>query len=347
MEPLYIDDWIVRMDQTNTLKELTEIKQELFSKIFDNVAIQEEMDVFHLYHTLSQIHDLLTKKAVSFAEKQTQEEKIGLPPERYAWLIMGSGGRKEQTKRADQDNGLIYCIGESQSQEQVERFVRRFAVLAVNNLMALGYPLCQGNVMATNPRWQKTLNGWKETITSWGDQDSMNDIRYIFIAADFRVIYGDQELGEQLRNWMLTFIQNNSRLLKRIANYILSYEVPLGLFGQFYTERWGSYAGQFDLKYGVYIPWLNIIHWLSFFAGIKETTIIERLIMLRDKGFISNKEFQIVFHSFTVLLRLRFKFSSHHIDPKQLTSSERVELKKTLKGIKKLRRRIRILSYGI
>ncbi|TCS83706.1 DUF294 nucleotidyltransferase-like domain-containing protein [Tepidibacillus fermentans] len=346
MEPLFFDDWIVRMNQTSTLTELAQIKQELFSKISDDFPLKEEMDVFHLYHILSQIHDQLTKKAVSFAEKQTKEEKIGLPPERYAWLTMGSGGRKEQTNRADQDNGLIYCIGKNQNQEQVERFVQRFAELAVNNLMELGYPLCQGNVMATNPRWQKTFNGWKETITSFLDQDSMNDIRYIFIAADFRVVYGDQELGDQLREWMLTFIQNNSRLLKRIANHVLSYEIPLGLFSQFYTERWGPYAGQFDLKYGAYIPWLNIIHWFSFFAGIKETTIIDRLIILRDKGIISRKEFQIAIHSFTVLLRLRFNSPFHHIDPKQLTSSERVELKKTLRGIKKLRRRIRILSYG-
>jgi CBS domain-containing protein len=78
------------------------------------------------------------------------EKDCGLPPSPYAWLGMGSEGRKEQTLLTDQDNAIIFS---GPSSEQTLDYFRRFSTRVVEGLHQCGIPLCQGGVMASNPKY--------------------------------------------------------------------------------------------------------------------------------------------------------------------------------------------------
>lgn len=336
-----LDKWIQEVKLVNTIDHLYRLKMGIFSR--SDSFLQQEIGILEHYLILSKVHDALMKKALYLAEERTLQEKIGVLPKRYCWVTMGSGGRREQMIDTDQDNGIIYTLEEEESPEQVDLFVKRLSILGVEYLKRIGYSECKGNVMATNPRWRTTLEGWKKLITSIEDKDSMDDVRFVHIAADFRTIYGDEQLGEELRDWMINKFRQNYVLLNRFAQYSLTYEIPMGFFGQFYTIRWGRNAGKVDLKFGAYIPWVNIIRWFALYNGIQETSTIERLKKLTDNGEFTKSDYARFHQRLTALLALRFNHPENFLNPKTLTEVEKKELKEILRKVIQLRKRMKVL----
>ncbi len=94
------------------------------------------------------LNDLLVQAAIDLAEAE-----FDLPLVPWCWLAFGSEGRLEQTLHTDQDNGLIFlAAGEAEAESLRARFLP-FARRVNGLLDACGFPLCQGGIMAGNPRW--------------------------------------------------------------------------------------------------------------------------------------------------------------------------------------------------
>ena len=85
----------------------------------------------------------------------------------FAWFAFGSEGRHEQTLSTDQDNGIIFrCADAKQLKETRARLVE-FARTVNEDLAACGFPLCKGNIMASNPELCLTLDEWKSRFGDW------------------------------------------------------------------------------------------------------------------------------------------------------------------------------------
>ena len=76
------------------------------------------------------------------------EAELGPPPVGFAWIVMGSEGRREQTFKTDQDNGIIYeNPGEDHEFANLaSRYFKKFGEEAVKHLLACGYPTCAGGI---------------------------------------------------------------------------------------------------------------------------------------------------------------------------------------------------------
>ncbi|MFW6348731.1 MAG: DUF294 nucleotidyltransferase-like domain-containing protein, partial [Cyclonatronaceae bacterium] len=87
----------------------------------------------------------------------------GRPPCDFMFMVMGSEGRFEQTLKTDQDNAIVFSGDEAAHQPY---FLKLGA--AVNDaLHAFGFDLCKGEVMARNPKWCRSLEGWKRYFSTW------------------------------------------------------------------------------------------------------------------------------------------------------------------------------------
>ena len=77
-------------------------------------------------------------------------------------MVTGSEGRKEQTFRTDQDNAILYeDPGEEwETVKAAKLYFRRLGNKAIEHLVACGYPLCKGQMMASNSRWRKPYAVW-------------------------------------------------------------------------------------------------------------------------------------------------------------------------------------------
>ncbi|GAB7386900.1 hypothetical protein BSNK01_07360 [Bacillaceae bacterium] len=332
-----------------TLEGLREIHRSLFSLL--RSSRPECGEIARTYALLSRVHDGLMQRALQLAEQHVKMEGIGIPPEEYCWLVMGSAGRRELTVWADQDNGIIYRSGGEQNDEQVQAFLERLAERGVAYLRRIGYPLCPGNVMATNRRWRKTECEWKEMLGRWMRGLSVDDVRFLLIAADFRVIYGAKALGDRLRNWFATMVRERKPVLLRLAEHATVYEVPIGIFGQIFTERWGPYTGKLDLKHGVYVHFVNGVRLWALANGIEETSTLERIARLAEQRVFTEADSRAFAAAFSSVLCLRLwqhmdqgqeeAWQEHHIDLKELPGDALHRLKEAMKSAKKLQQTIR------
>ena len=82
----------------------------------------------------------------------------------FAFLVLGSEGRGEQTLATDQDNAIVYA--DDLSPEQVKR-IEEFSLALIDGLIAIGVPACKGGIMAKNADWRRSLGDWQKQLARW------------------------------------------------------------------------------------------------------------------------------------------------------------------------------------
>ncbi|HKJ76199.1 MAG TPA: DUF294 nucleotidyltransferase-like domain-containing protein, partial [Gammaproteobacteria bacterium] len=98
--------------------------------------------------TLSEVQLSLQRRCVELTEAAMEAEGKGPAPLDYAFIIMGSGGRKEMLLTADQDNGLILADADEAERTAAAPWFEEFTARLNDNLDRIGYPLCKGGIMA-------------------------------------------------------------------------------------------------------------------------------------------------------------------------------------------------------
>src|SRR5690606_27425735 len=138
------------------------------------------------------------RRAVVLSETQMARLGHGPPPVPYAYLLFGSGGRREQTLTSDQDSGMLYDDpGPDRDEAEVHAYFLTFSARIVETLQAIGYPPCEGSVISSNADWCASLRGWQAKLDTWFAEASWEQVRYLLIMADCRAVYGDSQLADR------------------------------------------------------------------------------------------------------------------------------------------------------
>ena len=147
---------------------------------------REGLDAVHMARMMSLLNDALTRQAIALVLRT--EAGSGLCTEDWAWLALGSEGRAEQTIVTDQDNALIL-----RDEATIPAWLERAG--KINHLLdRMGFPLCQGAVMAMNPSWCKSLDAWLHEAQAWFTHPTPKAMLKAHIVLDFRWIAGDRTL---------------------------------------------------------------------------------------------------------------------------------------------------------
>lgn len=248
---------------------------------------------------VSEFNDKVVKKVIRFVE-----DACGPPPCRYAWMGLGSEGRREQTLFADQDNAIIF---EDLANDQTEEYFIHLSKRIVQGLNECGVPLCKGNVMATNPKFFGNISQWKRRITSWIRNTDLTEVELVdtYVFLDFRSIHGSQELEEELRQHTNELIAKNPFFLKALAEFIVSIPMPLGFFKHFIVEKTGKYKDLLNIKIYGLVPLIICVKILSLRYGLTETNTLERIENLANSGVIPIGLKEAIEQAFETLLTLK------------------------------------------
>ncbi len=65
---------------------------------------------------------------------------------------------------------------------------------------------------------------------------------------DFRCAYGEQQLADQLRDFLDAMVADNPRFFQLLARNVLPLSPPIGLFGNFVVESVDEHRNAFDIK---------------------------------------------------------------------------------------------------
>jgi CBS domain-containing protein len=296
---------------------------------------------------VSVLNDRLSQRVIEIVRKRHQWERIG-----WCWLAFGSEGRLEQTFSSDQDNGLLFESHQGGSTEETRHTLLAFAREVNQALDACGFPLCKGNVMASNPALCLSLDEWKAKMGGWLGNPEPKALLDATICFDFRPLSGDASLAESLREWLLPRTRARPAFLRLMATNALQARPPLGVLGDFITEE----AGAVNLKlYGVR-PFVDAARVYALAFGLAQTGTAERLRAATGDLRMVPLEMAAIIDAFFLIQKLRLRIqarpggeppeTANRIDPAALNAFERRSLKEAFRQGRKLQQRL-ALDYDL
>ena len=301
--------------------------------------LEEHVPAKDITAIITEISDRITRKIIYLMEKEMMEEGFGTPPVAYCWLSFGSEGRKEQALQTDQDNGIVYANVPERGQKETDHYFYTLATRVVNGLEQCGYPKCKGAVMATNPIWRDTMAGWQKKLHLWSYKREPEMMRNISILVDFRMIYGDTTLAEELKDQVFSQHHMPPLFLHLLAEDLNQIDVGISRFGRFVTEK-GKHSGLLDIKHHGLMQIVNGLRLYTLKHGIHCTNSWERLARIKELGIITADEKDEVFQALDDLMLIRIKHTLNQLkkgqelipyfNPNQLSKKERLDLKRAL-----------------
>lgn len=326
-----------QLDRAHTLEELRSYSDQVFATVAD--LLDQGARFSDLGRVVAVAHDALIKRLLRDAEAE-----LGPPPAPYAWLVLGSEGRFEQTLRTDQDNALIYA---DDAPPAAEPYFRALAELTVERLVACGFPRCPGEIMASNPRWRQPLAVWQGYFASWVDAPDEENLLRTAIFFDFRQIYGELRAEAALRP-IVRRAWANRLFLARLARAALRTPAPLSFFRGITLERRGDQRDLLDLKLRGTAMVVDLARLFALEAGVSETGTVARLRASWPEASLGEEEAEALIQAFELLSLLRIRHQRGQIDEgvaptnyisvSRLSPRERRELKESLQVVARIQR---------
>ena len=287
----------------------------------------------------------LHRRAAALCMREMREAGEGDPPAAFALIVMGSGGRMESFLHPDQDNGIILDDYPDSEHTRIDGWFARFAERWTKALDAVGFPLCEGNVMATNPVWRKPLSWWKAQTLGWMEGRGRFASSQLNIFFDFSHADGARDLTAALRAHIAARARNPHFLARQMTD--ARTRAGLGWFNRLKTESGPEHRGEVNVKKAGMMPLAESARLLALRRGVPEVSTLSRLRGLRDCGELKADfcdELEWAFEVFARIL-LRGQIASaeageipgNYVRADSLSARERENLKRALKSAQKFR----------
>jgi CBS domain-containing protein len=220
-----------------------------------------------LTQLISHLNDLLTEHLVRLVAR---EAGVGL--QAACWLAFGSEGRCEQTIATDQDNGLVF-VSDDPAHDRPRWLA--FAARVNDALDRCGYPLCKGQVMASNPDCCLTADEWSERFAQWMERGAPQDLLKASIFFDLRPLVGQTELAQPPRDLVSARAAALPRFIRQMAENSLRNRAPLNWRGAIETQTVDG-REMVDLKLNGTAIFVDVARLYALAHGVPHTGTRER-----------------------------------------------------------------------
>jgi CBS domain-containing protein len=269
----------------------------------------------------------------------------------FAWISLGSEGRREQTIATDQDNGIVFLPPQGTADIAALRArLIAFAGEANTALDRCGFPLCRGQIMAGNPRWCLSIDEWHARFDDWLRNPVPQALLSASIFFDLRPIGSAPAAVIALRDWLADAAPRRGAFLQALARNALETRPPLGWFGGLTGSGRGDQPDAIDLKLHGARIFVDAARVLALAHGVSETGTAARLRTLADRGVLPSDEADAATDAFHILqqLRLRLQFGDpagvaghpNAVLPEALNAFDRRVLKEALFQARRLQQRL-------
>ncbi len=297
--------------------------------------INSGVNVENLIDMTAKMVDALTIRFIELAI-----DELGAPPAPFSFIVFGSQGRSEQTMKTDQDNGIIFDSSATGDElEELRSYFLSLGTIVCDHLYKSGYPYCDDNNMAKDPKCVMSLDEWKSCFGDWIFNATPQNILRINIYFDFRSLFGEVALVDKLWLSIGSTIDERPEFLLYFVEDALLYKPPITLFGNIAFKDKEKTISMKEVVSA-------IVQFARIYAlkhHIKQTNTIERLLELQNQKFLKQHTCREVTEVYKILMRLRFRLQAeamdhgdlltNNIDPKKMTDIERKVLKQAFSDI--------------
>lgn len=319
-------------------------------RVIDQILVQGA-SVAQLSQIITLLNDHITRRVITLCVAEAGD---GVPP--FTWLSFGSEGRREQTLKTDQDNGILFVPPEGANTQAIREQLLPLAQKINQSLDACGYPLCRGNIMAGNPECCLSLEEWKARFRHWIEHGSPEHLLNASIFFDFRAIYGERAPEEELQRWVAQHVAANATFLRQMAENALRNRPPLGLVRDFVLASGGEHPDTIDLKLNGTMPFVDGARLLALANRLAETGTLDRFHAAARAGVLAAKEADAWCDAYAFIQLLRMRANQvqerqglpldNHINPDGLNDLDRRILKEAFRQARKLQTRL-ALDYQL
>jgi len=303
----------------------------------DNLLAQG-IAVEHLTRAMTALNDGLSQRVLELVQLQFSVNDIP-----WCWLSLGSEGRCEQTTVTDQDNAVIFDVDADRTEDARQRLLP-FAKSVNEALAAVGFPLCPGNIMASNPDCCLSASEWRGRFASWIREPTAQALLNANIFFDLRPLFGAVDLAEQLRSWVLDHSGGQRLFLGLLTDNALQSEPPLGMIRSFRTDD-DDHPGTVDLKSQGTRLFVDAARVLALCFGIPETHTTQRLRQGLRRLNLPERDSAGIIQAFEFIQLLRFRAqcggagaprAPNRLDPYALSDPDQRLLKEAFRQARSL-----------
>jgi CBS domain-containing protein len=258
---------------------------------------------------------------------------VDLKGVRVAWVALGSEGRLEQTFATDQDNAIIFEAPDGMNEQQVRELLLPVALKVNQALDFVGFPLCKGNIMASNPECCLSLKEWKKRFNNWIATPTPEALLNATIFFDFRHLYGDAELSDQLRSWLADACSGQKRFLHLMTENAMQRTPPIGFFRDFVVENNKEHPNTIDIKLSGVTLFVDAARVFALANGVTRGNTKQRLLIAGDLCKWPQSEVNAWVDAFSFLQSLRIRHqletrrngghSHNRVNPYELNNLDR------------------------
>lgn len=295
---------------------------------------------------ITQIITLLNDHTVCRVIELALAER-GDPGVPFSWLCFGSEGRREQTLHTDQDNGILFEAADSAEADSIRARLLPLAQYINQCLAQCGFTLCKGNIMAGNPELRSSRSEWARRFAGFVREASPENLLGSSIYFDLRVVWGDEQGCEQLRQSLLEQVADNRLFQRMMADNALRQRPPVGRLREFVLTRQGNdKAATLDLKVQGLTPFVDGARLLALANGIGACNTLERLRQLVANGVIEPLDGAAYEEAYHFIQQTRMQQHqrqtrdnlpySNRLDPDSLNHLDRRILRESLRQAQRL-----------
>ena len=253
---------------------------------------------------LSDLNDDLHRLGADHVVLAMERDGWGLPPRPYALVVMGSSGRRECLLAPDQDNGLVIADYPDADHARIDGYFLELATRLTRLLDEIGFDLCKGNVMATNPVWRKRVSEWRTQIDQWVKKRVPIHLLQADVLLDVRHVHGDAALSGAVREHMIAAASRAPGFVKALRSIESDHTVAVGWFGLKKEVDEEDREGVVNLKMRGTLPLVEGARLMALRLGAMETSTLARLDRLRAAGRLTADDHDYLVHAFDSIGRL-------------------------------------------
>ena len=282
-------------------------------------------------------------------------DELGPPPTPFAFVALGSEGRQEQTLATDQDNAILYGEPPEGWEPEAAAYFSKLGQALCTALDEAGYEFCEGDVMARNPKWRQPLSAWKQTFGDWIAEPEAAGALKLGAFFDFRRVHGDATLTRELRRHIDALSASQPAFFQHLAQEVLSYKPPVGLFGRIVTGTSGAPPHTLDVKEAMR-PIVSFARLYALQNHLEETNTLERIEGLGGRGLLHEETRRGAGQAYECLMRLRFEHQvrllrgglvpDNSVDPRSLSQIELAMLREVFSQISLLQKKVSLEFRG-
>ena len=327
---------IKEIKRSLTPKELKLVREKLTDLIQTSIA--KNIPLPHIYNISGEIITAIVKRSVELSILD-----LGSPPARFAWLSIGSQGRKEQLLLTDQDSILIFEDVAAEKYRDVKDYFLKLSKRTTSILEKVGYNFCPNGHMASNMLWCKSMSDWIKQYNNWMKTpgEKSNDISSIFF--DYEIAFGESKIEDSINDIIFKNTKNNALFFDYLGNDALHKNPPLNFFKKFNLEEEGENKGKFDIKNKAIMP---LVDGARLFAinhnlrGINNTYLRFKQLAITDPKFseiyLNCADAFLILSKFRTLEGLKNDSSGDFINVEELSKVEKEKLKNAFLPMKEL-----------